>query len=263
VSPAPPANRVTATNPPGDAAEAAYVFDGDSLEAVLVDGSRIEVRLIGINAPEGDECFGDDARSVLEDWLDAATMTLVADDEESDQFGRILRYLYVDGVNVNLAMVEAGNALAIQSGHSLDQIFAENSDSAAASGLGMWATDACGSAADLPALVIADYVFDPRGRDTDNPNGEWVAIANETAVGIEMGGWTLRDESTQHRFRFPNGFALQPGEEVLIHSGCGTDVASDLFWCASDPVWSNGGDTMILQLPDGTVVARERYEGDS
>jgi micrococcal nuclease len=251
-----------ATNPPGDSAEVAHVFDGDSLEVLLDDGTRVELRLLGINAPEGDECYGNQARSALEEWLTDSKMTLVADDEEADQFGRVLRYVYVDGTNVNLAMIEAGNALAIQTGHAQDQVFAETSDAAAAAGLGMWATDACGSDTDLPALAIVDYVYDPRGRDADNPNGEWVAIANTGTTPVAMEGWILRDESTQNRFRFPNEFSLKAGGEAVIHSGCGTDTASDLYWCASDPVWSNGGDTIVLQSPDGTIVARDRYVGE-
>lgn len=250
----------TTANPSGDTAEVAHIFDGDSLEVTIDGGSLVEVRLLGINAPEGSECFGDEAKRALEDRLTGTTITLVADNEESDQFGRVLRYVYVDGVNVNLAMIATGNALAIQTGHSLNETFVGNSENAAAAGIGMWAADACREGA-LPSLDIVDYVFDPQGRDADDPNGEWVAIANQTATSVAMDGWTLRDESTQNRFRFPDEFALDPGAEVLIHSGCGNNSPSDLYWCAPDPVWSNGGDTIVLQGPAGTVVAWDRYAG--
>jgi hypothetical protein len=111
-------------------------------------------------------------------------------------------------------------------------------------------------------VAIVDYVFDPRGRDAEDLNGEWVAIANLGSDPVDMTGWVLRDESTQNRFGFPTEFSLSPGKEVLVRSGCGDATETDLFWCTADPVWSNGGDTMILQSSRGSVVARERYDGN-
>lgn len=254
-------DKAAAAQRSGETAERTFVFDGDSLEATLVDGSPVEIRLLGINAPEGDECFGDRARSALEGLLGTNPLTLVADAEDTDQFGRLLRYVFADGVNVNLTMLAEGYALAVQTGHSDEPEFVATSDAAAADGLGMWSADACGAATADSGLTIADYVFDPRGRDADDPNGEWVAIANTAPAPVDMTGWTLRDESTQNRYIFPGGFTLSGGAEVQIHSGCGTDTAADLYWCAANPVWSNGGDTIILQHPGGTITARERYAG--
>ncbi len=253
---------VTATSPSGDVATVSHVFDGDSLIAI-VDGQESEIRLLGVNAPEGSECHGDVARSTLEQLLESGEITLVADGEHEDQFGRLLRYIYVDGLNVNLALIANGDATTIQGDHSLDTEFATVADAAAAAGLGMWADDACGSSNPPDHVKIADYVYNPSGRDSENSNGEWIAIANTADESVDLGGWILRDESTQHRFVFPEVFTLGPAQEVLVHSGCGADGTSDLYWCAGDPVWSNGGDTVILQLADGTVVARDRFSGDS
>jgi hypothetical protein len=237
------------------------VFDGDSLLVAMDDGSEVEVRLIGVNAPERDECHGDASRKALENRLSGGVARLVADEDDQDQFGRALRYLYVGGTNVNLDLVQSGNALAIQTGHSLDEAFASSSDDAAEDGRGMWDQAACGGSGDLPLVAVVDFVFDPRGRDADNLNGEWIAIVNVGSEPLSMSAWLLRDESTQNRFEFPNGFALDVGGEVLIRTGCGSDSSGELFWCATGPVWSNGGDTIVIQQSDGTVVARERYQG--
>ncbi len=251
----------TATSPPGEAASVVHVFDGDSL-LVSVDGAELEVRLLGINAPEGSECHGDEARDTLEQLLDSGDLVLVADNEESDQYGRSLRYLYVDGLNVNLAMIANGDAIALQGDHGLDAEFTAIADAAAQDQLGLWAPDACGSDGAPSAVQIVDYVYNPSGRDAENMNGEWIAIANEGDDVVDLSGWVLRDESTQHRYLFPAGYALGPNDEVLVHTGCDRDSQTDLYWCAEDPVWSNGGDTVILQLPDGTVVDRDRFDGD-
>jgi endonuclease YncB( thermonuclease family) len=249
-------------SPPGDEAVVVRVFDGDSLIAELEDGSEVEVRLLGINAPEGSECHGDAARDTLGQLVEAATITMVSDAEQTDQFDRLLRYLYVDGLNVNLALIANGDAIALQGDHSLDADFVDMAASAAAVDRGLWAPDACGSEPPPDSVAIVDYSYNPSGRDEDDLNGEWIAIANSGLEPIELSSWILRDESTQHRYQFPRDYVLGARAEVLVHSGCGRDSATDLYWCADDPVWSNGGDTAILQLPSGVVVSWETYRGD-
>jgi len=248
--------------PAGDEIEVVRVFDGDSLVVTLADGAEAEVRLLGINAPEGSECHGDAARQTLEQLLDSGSLTMVADAEDTDQYDRLLRYLYVDGLNVNLAMIANGDAIVLQGDHSFDPEFTSIADSAADAQIGMWAPDVCGTEPPPDSIDIVDYVYDPAGRDEDDLNGEWTAIANNGTRSVDLSGWILRDESTQNRYRFPAGFSLAPANEALVHSGCGSDTSTDLYWCATDPVWSNGGDTAILQLPSGVVVSRVRYPGD-
>ncbi len=70
-----------------------------------------------------------------------------------------------------------------------------------------------------------------------------------------------RDESSQNRYRFPHGFLVGAGETVAVHTGCGDDGPADLYWCAGNPVWNNGGDTALLLDPAGNVAARLRYPG--
>lgn len=247
--------------PQGESAVVEHVFDGDSL-LVSIGGTEVEVRLLGVNAPEGSECHGDAARHTLEQLVASGDVTLVSDGDNSDQYGRLLRYLYVDGLNVNLALLANGDALVLQGDHAANDDFARVSDDAFAASLGMWAPDACGATEAPDTVAIVDYRYNPSGRDEEAMNDEWVAIGNGGSQTVSMSGWVLRDESTQNRFIFPNGFALAPAAEVLVRTGCGQDGPADLYWCANDPVWSNGGDTMILQRQDGTVVARERYAGD-
>ena len=250
----------------GEPVELRYVFDGDSIEVSLADGTPAEIRLIGINAPEGDECHGDDSRTALEALLADADLSIAADEEDVeeavDQFGRLLRYVHAGNRDVNLSLIASGDALALQSGHSREPEFVAASDAAAADGLGMWSESVCEPQVPVPSIEIADYVFDPQGRDSDNPNDEWVTLTNQDAASVDMTNWILRDESTRHRFIFPGGFRLEHGASVTIHSGCGDPSPQALFWCASDPVWSNGGDTIVLQQAGGIVVARERYDGN-
>ena len=102
---------------------------------------------------------------------------------------------------------------------------------------------------------------DPPGPDEDDLNGEWVLLGNLGDQDADLTGWVLRDESSQHRYRFPAGTILHPGEQVTVHTGRGVDAYGDLYWGKDGAVWNNGGDTAILLDPQGNVAGRLRYSG--
>jgi micrococcal nuclease len=234
------------------------VRDGDSLQVARADGSVAEVRLIGINAPERDECGGAAATAALEAMLQSEPVAIDAVAEDRDQYGRLLRFVYAAGENLNLALVAAGHAVVVQTGSSLQEELIRQEDEAIEAGRGLWAADACGDEPPAP-IVIDGYVTDPPGADDADLNAEWVAVANRGDEPVDLDGWVLRDESTVNRFRFAATTVLDHGAVLRVHSGCGSDTATDVYWCSEIPVWSNGGDTIILQSPSGTVIAVLRY----
>jgi len=68
------------------------VIDGDTIE--INTGEK--VRLIGINSPEvGEECY-EEAKEELENLILGKEVTLEADVEDKDKYGRLLRYVYAD-----------------------------------------------------------------------------------------------------------------------------------------------------------------------
>jgi micrococcal nuclease len=100
----------TVAPPTGESATVAYVNDGDTLRTT--SGRR--VRLLEIDAPElhGD-CFGKGAMAVLRRLApEGARITLVRDPalDAIDRYGRQLRYVFVAGTNVNVALVREGAA---------------------------------------------------------------------------------------------------------------------------------------------------------
>ena len=260
IEPTAPAS--SSTPPPaGTEATLQYVFDGDSIE-VDVDGRTEEVRLIGINAPEGDECFGDESREALIGLLGEGALILVSgSDNDSDRYGRLLRYVYVDGDNTNGRTLAGGNAVALQGDHDYNTAFVEIGDIAASAGHGMWAPDACGPVAPSGASIV-DVLYDPPGPDDEVLNSEYVTIANEGAATLDLDGWTLRDESSQNRYVFAD-VVLEPETSIKVRTGCGQDGSDSVFWCAARSVWSNNGDTAILQDRNGNVVDRWMYTRDS
>ncbi|UMG93548.1 thermonuclease family protein [Nocardioides sp. TF02-7] len=85
-----------------------YVVDGDTLE--LGNGER--VRLVGIDTPERGECGYEKARDRLAGLVEGERVTLGESDEDRDGYGRLLRYVDLDGVDAGLELLEAGLARA-------------------------------------------------------------------------------------------------------------------------------------------------------
>ncbi len=81
-------------HPGGQAATVRRVVDGDSL--VLTDGR--EVQLIGVDAPEAEECAGDEAMAHVRARVDGRDVTLHREPGvDRDRSGRPLFYIRYDG----------------------------------------------------------------------------------------------------------------------------------------------------------------------
>src|SRR5207253_6190876 len=92
-------------------AQVVSVHDGDSI-TVLIDGRKEKVRLIGIDAPELDQApWGVQARDALRGLVDGKTVRLETDITIRDQYRRLLAYVYVGEMLVNLELVRQGQAV--------------------------------------------------------------------------------------------------------------------------------------------------------
>jgi len=243
----------------GAAVEVLRTIDGDSLE-VLSGSGELEVRLLGINAPERfsldnvETCAGIESRLALESLLESGrSITMVG--TETDRFGRTLGDLRVDGRSVDAAMVESGWALALWSAE--DQTLTDLMRDAAGQGRGWWGS-ACGETA--TGLVISDEQADSPGDDRENLAEEWVEITNEGSHPVDLDGWMIRDDATSNRFRL-NDLVLRPGDVVRIHTGSGPSGSGSVFLGEDFPVWSNRGETVLLVDPDGVIATHAFIEG--
>lgn len=84
------------------------VIDGDTIE--LVDGRR--VRYLGIDTPELGESYGAEAFARNGELVEGKVVELQRGKRDIDEFGRLLRYVYVNGVFVNAELVAQGYATA-------------------------------------------------------------------------------------------------------------------------------------------------------
>jgi micrococcal nuclease len=245
-------NGTAAPTVPADTEAVVRVLDGDSL-VVDLGGTETEVRLRGINTPERDECFDQEAKTRAREL---AGERIRLDGEDEDRFGRVLGYVYAeDGTFINQQLVAEGMALALSTNHPFRDDFKSAEQAAFDQRLGRWSADACGSAPTV-AVEIDELIYDAPGDDARNSNGEWIDIVNRGAEPVGLRGWSIQDESSSHRFRFADDFVLGAGERVRISSGCGMPDSNQLFWCDEDPVWSNSGDTAYLMDAFGNVVDR-------
>lgn len=84
------------------------VIDGDTIE--LNNGET--VRLICIDTPETDESGFQEAKNYLTTLVLGKTVRLEKDVSEIDRYGRLLRYVYLEGLFVNGELVKKGYAEA-------------------------------------------------------------------------------------------------------------------------------------------------------
>jgi micrococcal nuclease len=90
------------------------VVDGDTIKVLLdEDGQTYSVRYIGMDTPENTgqvEYFGPEATAKNAELVYGKSVTLIKDVSETDQYGRLLRYIIADGVFVNYELVAQGYA---------------------------------------------------------------------------------------------------------------------------------------------------------
>ena len=106
----PPSTPTITTAGVAETATVSRVSDGDTLRTTA--GRRI--RLVQIDAPElHSDCFGKGALAALEKLTPPGTRVTLERDpalDATDRYGRRLRYVFVGGTNVNVALVRQGAA---------------------------------------------------------------------------------------------------------------------------------------------------------
>jgi hypothetical protein len=83
-------------------------------------------------------------------------------------------------------------------------------------------------------------------------DAEFVVVKNTAAKAKNLRGWFIREKHSKRTFTFP-GFTLCGGCNVKIHSGTGTNTASDLYWGRAKGAWANNSDKAILHRAGGLI----------
>lgn len=242
------------------------VIDGDTV--ALNNDDR--VRLRGVNTPEMGEAAADAAtdfaRSFCEGEDAMVDLGRGPDGEplppERDGYGRLLADLVVEGRSLSEELVREGHA------HTFfipptrlpnEARLVELQTQARRHKRGIWSTPRFQG-----RLHITSMHANAPGDDRENPNGEYLRIANIWTEPVELEGCTLQNHRGM-RFRFPKA-TLPVGHTVMVFSGKGTNRTDpslgplQLYWQLDGPAWGNRGDTATLRAAQGRVEDEVEYE---
>jgi micrococcal nuclease len=150
--------------PPGfERASVTRVIDGDTIEVTILGrvegpgagrariGGSYDVRLIGMDTPESVkpgspvECFGREASAAMKALVEGREVTLVKDVEETDAYGRLLRYVYLGEELVGARLVANGYAHAYTYPPDVRHadLFVALQREARAEDRGLWSPESC------------------------------------------------------------------------------------------------------------------------
>lgn len=177
----------TTSVPAGDRAEVTYVYDGDTI-VVQIGDDEYEVRYIGVDTPEREEPFYQEAKDFNAGLVLDEAVILVRDVSETDRYGRLLRYVYLpDGTFVNAEIIRNGMGRLVtfppDVAHTED--FRQLQDEARESGAGMWSRpdligpcdcdrnlyDCRDFRSQAEAQTCFNYCMETTGRDVHNLDG--------------------------------------------------------------------------------------------
>ncbi len=240
------------------------VIDGDTVK--LENGET--VRLLGINTPEMGQPYYEESTSRLKELIEGKEVVLEKDVDNMDQYGRLLRYIFLNGENINVKLVREGLATVyiISPNVKYETELKDAENEAKNLKLNIWKPpEQEENICDNKCIGIYYFHWNAAGNDCENLNDEYVIFKNSCSYSCDLTGWTVKDESSRNPYVFPP-FTLQSGATVTLYTGCGTNTATSLYWCSSgyscNAIWKNkGGDTLYLRNSNGELVLSYSYTG--
>ena len=240
------------------------VIDGDTVK--LQTGEV--VRLLGINAPERGQPYYEESTSRLRELIEGKEVILEKDVDDKDQYGRLLRYIFLNGENINVKLVREGLATVyiIPPNVKYEAELRGAENEAKSLKINIWKPpeQEGEKICDNRCIGISYFHWDARGNDCENLNDEYVIFKNSCPYSCNLTGWTVKDESSRAPYVFPT-FTLESGAMVTLYTGCGTNTATSLYWCSSgyscNAIWNNKGDTLYLRNSKGELVLTYSYSG--
>lgn len=267
------------------------VKDGDTFRVRLPDQSVIDVRYMGMSAPELGLELGPRSQERNEELLTNGTVWLelesTTDGFLADRDGRVLAHVFVeqDGAALILVqeqLVREGLAMLDLRGlidrdlvpgafpiRYVQQLINAQID-AASERRGLWSLPAFSPGSDLVIAAIKFWSYE-----------ETVWLINRGGTRIELAeDWVLKDnhamehEGSRNILKFrryfgpscilPSGGILKihtgpdtPQEKRGTYSGCGTRQIE--LWWFGHRIWDTTGDTCFLLAPDGVGYCHYTY----
>jgi len=245
-------------------AKVGRVIDGDTIE-VDIDGSLYKVRYIGIDTPEAVhsqkpvEYFGKEASEKNRELVQGKIVRLEKDVSETDKYGHLLRYVWIDDMMVNARLVRLGYAqvAAYLPDVKYRDLFLQLQREAKEAGLGLWA-EPSPPAPSASNVQITYILYD--GLVPYAESDEYVEITNLGDTPEDLGGWILKDISEGYpSFTFPS-CVLAPGESIRVYTNEIHAEYGGFSFGFKKAIWNNSEpDTAALYNAHGQEVSRKSY----
>jgi endonuclease YncB( thermonuclease family) len=301
-----PTNTPTSTNTPTPEferteAQVVKVVDGDTIK-VDIGGEVYTVRYIGIDTPETVhpdkpvEWMGPEASEANKQLVGGKTVYLEKDVSETDQYGRLLRYVYLpDGTFVNAELVRLGYAQSSTYPPDVrhQDLFVEMQQEARENERGLWGATPTFppvlTATTEPTPLLPTPTQPPQPTATQLPqpttvptqppatvgdvkityiyydgqvprveSDEYAVIRNNGGSLVNLAGWRLNAGAPGQDFIFPN-FELQPGQECRVYTNEIHPDFCGFSFGSGQALWRNSGDCGYLYDANNNEVSSYCY----
>ncbi len=203
------------------------VVDGDTIE-VEIEGEAFKVRYIGIDTPETVDprrpvgCFGEEASAANRALVEGLIVGLEADVSDTDVFGRLLRYVWLDSEEmVNAMLVRDGYAQS--SAYPPDvrhqELFDSLESAARSEGRGLWGPVCQETPTEAPAGSPAEGACDYSGTSEPLIKGNISTNSGEKIYHVPGGDFyeqTVIDEAAGERWFCTDSEAVDAGWRISL-----------------------------------------------
>jgi beta-lactamase superfamily II metal-dependent hydrolase len=115
---------------------------------------------------------------------------------------------------------------------------------------------------DQQKVVFSEIFYDTPGYDSEE---EWIELYNNTAVGLDIGGWTITDNNgLGATYTIPANTVIAPYTHLTIatdNTGFNALYGYDADLSGSIPALNNDGDTLILKDDESRIKDKVAWEG--
>ena len=221
------------------------IIDGDTITVLLEDGNSKRIRYNGLNTPEQDRPYFAEATQANYGLTYMKDAVLISDVTDVDQYDRLIRYVVVGDIFVNLELVRLGFAFAetYPPDVACENTFLSTQDEARESGRGLWEATPTPEP-EAPKIVVV----------TVNKREEWVDIQNTGTMDIDLAGWNLVSERGNQDC--PLSGIIIAGQTLRIWAMTPQGLG---FSCGYNTnIWNNSElDPAVLYNPKGVEVSRK------
>ena len=197
-----PSNNISSSNTSSQASTTYTVIrvvDGDTFK-INYNGKEESVRLIGVDTPESvhpdaekNTEFGKTASNFSKNYLEGKEVTLEFDVQERDQYGRLLAYVYLNGIMYNKTLLEEGYAKIATYPPNVKYVddFTTIQEEARNNKKGLWGYETTSSASNSSQTSSATNTINSNSSST-----------SDNSENIEYNGQTVYKSKTGSKYHY-------------------------------------------------------------